>query len=295
MSIGKLGVWTGADTMTAREVADFARQLESWNYGAFWYPEAHGRDSFVFAAWVLSQTERITLASGIANIYARDAQATHSARLGLNEQSGGRFLLGLGVSHAPLVEGLRGHDYDKPLSFMRHYLEKMREAQYAAPKPEHNNEVVLAALGPKMLELSSSHANGAHPYLVPPEHTRRAREILGPDPKLYVEQKVVLETDPARARAAGREALSIYMKLPNYRKNLLSLGFSDHDMDTMSDGLVDALVAWGDESALRKRVREHWEAGANHVCIQPLRPDGGPGPCLKALEALAPSQEQPST
>jgi probable F420-dependent oxidoreductase len=295
MSIGRLGVWTTTDALGARELAEFAKQLERWNYSALWYPEARGREAFAHASWLLASTERLVVATGIANIYGRDAQASAAAHLTLNEQSGGRFLLGLGVSHAPLVEKLRGHDYSKPLATMRMYLEKMQEAVYDAPQPSRKADIVIAALGPKMLELSASHCDGAHPYNVTPEHTRRARSILGPHKKLYVEHKVLLESDPEKARSVARQTLGIYMKLPNYRNSLLGLGFTEPDLDTMSDRLVDALVAWGDETALRRCIHEHWEAGADHVCIQPLRPDGQFGPDLRVLELLAPVNEMPST
>jgi probable F420-dependent oxidoreductase len=283
MDIGKLGVFSFLDTMTAKEVADFAQRVEKMGYGALWYPEAVGRNSFVLAGWILANTERLVAASGIANIYARDAQATHAARLALNELSGGRFLLGLGVSHAPLVQGIRGHDYGKPLETMRNYLQYMAKAVYQAPPPPGRSEVVLAALGPKMLELAGTASDGAHPYNVTPEHTARARRILGPNKKLYVEQKVLLESDPARARGIAKGALDFYLGLPNYRNNWFSLGFTEEDM-APSDRFLDAMVAWGDEGAIRARLDEHFQAGADHVCIHPLGD-------LRVLEALAPLKQ----
>lgn len=293
MSIGRLGVWTWTDGLTSSELAEFARQLEEWNYSALWFPEARGREAFSQASWLLSSTRRLVIATGIANIYARDAQASAAAHQTLNEQSGGRFLLGLGVSHRPLVEKLRGHDYSKPLTYMREYLEKMKQAAYDAPKPERAGEIVIAALGNKMLELAASHCDGAHPYNVTPEHTERARKILGSGKSLYVEQKILLESDAGRARELARQALKPYLKLPNYRNNLLTLGFDEDDLDSGSDRLMDAMVAWGDERALRRRIHEHWEAGADHVCIQPVSADGKPE--RKVLELLAPVHEMPST
>lgn len=287
MDIKKLGVWFFTEGLSAREAAEFARQVEGWGYGALWIPEARGRDALVHSSWLLSQTSRLVVATGIANIYARDPQATVSARNTLNEQSNGRFLLGLGVSHAPLVETLRGHDYKKPLSYMRGYLEKMEAAVYDAPMPAQKGQVVLAALGPKMLALSGTHADGAHPYNVTPEHTAKAREILGPEKKLYVEQKVMLETDASKARAAARQMLSMYVKLPNYRNNWLNLGFSDSEIDTMSDRFLDAMVAWGDEDAVAARIEAHWDAGADHVCLQPLGGVLPHQPELSVLEAMA--------
>ncbi len=284
MQIGKLGVFSFLDTMSAPDMASFAQAVEGMGYGALWYPEAVGRNSMVAAAWLLSQTNSLVVASGIANIYARDAQAAAGARHALNEMSGGRYLMGLGVSHAPLVEDMRGHVFKKPLARMRDYVAKMEQATYGAPAPERSGELVVAALGPKMAALAGEISDGAHPYNVTPEHTAKTREILGPNKKLYVEQKVLLETDPARARAAAKENLSFYLPMVNYQKNWARLGFEPSDWEEGSDRLMDAMVAWGDASALRKRVEEHLEAGADHVCIQPL------GDAMAALEALKPGQ-----
>jgi probable F420-dependent oxidoreductase len=202
----------------------------------------------------------------------------------------GRFILGIGVSHGHLVGGVRGHEYGKPVSTMRNYLEKMSSALFMARKPEQTPPVLLAALRPKMLELSATAAQGAHPYFVPPEHTARAREILGDGPMLCPEQMVLLETDPTKARALARKYMEIYAGLPNYRNNLKWLGFEDADFENgCSDRLVDTIVAWGDEKAIVARIQEHWDAGADHVCIQPLRADGNPGPDLRLLDALAPA------
>lgn len=282
MNIGKLGVFHFLDTLSAPETAALAREVEQLGYGALWYPEALGRNSMVQASWLLCNTTKLVVASGIANIYARDAQATASARLALNEMSGGRFLLGLGVSHAPLVESMRGHSYSRPLEAMRNYLEKMSQATYQAPAPAHNGQLVLAALGPKMLELAGAQSDGAHPYNVTPEHTRRARQILGPNKRLYVEQKVALETDPQKARDLARQGLGFYMSLPNYRNNWLTLGFSEDDLAGPSDAFLDAMLAWGDENQVRQKIEEHYQAGADHVCIQVL------GDLQATLRALAP-------
>ena len=282
MNIGKLGVFYFLDKYSASEAANFARQVEELGYGALWYPEAVGRNTMVTAAWLLSQTKTLVIASGIANIYARDAQATVAARKALDELSGGRYLLGLGVSHAPMVQEMRGHNYNKPLQRMRDYLEKMNQALYQSTPPSKEGELVIGALGPKMLALSAEMTDGAHPYNVTPEHTAMARKIIGPDKKLYVEQKVLLESDPEKARAKAREALSFYLGLPNYSNNWDRLGFSKADYQGGgSDALMDAMVAWGDEKAVRKRIEEHFQAGADHVCIQPL--DDEPLASLKVL------------
>jgi probable F420-dependent oxidoreductase len=275
MRLGKLGVWAFTDGLGAEEAAALARRVEGWGYSAFWIPEAFGRNPFPFAAWLLARTDRLIVATGIANIYARDALATRSAQLALAEQSGGRFLLGLGVSHERMVRDVRGHDYDpKPVSRMRAYLAEMARAQYHAPMPAESPPTVLAALGPRMLELSAQMADGAHPYNVTPEHTAQARRILGSGKWLCTEQKVLLERDPAKARAIARQAIGFYLSAPNYANNLKRLGFTDADLaGNGSDRLIDALVAWGDLDAIRGRIQAHWDAGADHVCVQALNPD----------------------
>jgi len=282
------------DGMTAAAAADFAKRLEGWGYGALWVPESRGRNVLVISSWLLANTKTLTVATGIANIYARDPQATASGQLALAEQSGGRFLLGLGVSHVPLVEGLRGHTYGKPVETMRDYVEAMRRASYAAPRPAETPKTVIAALGPGMLALAGSHTDGAHPYLVTPAHTREARRILGPDKLLCPEQTVLAETDPARARRIGRAWLGRYLEMTNYRNNLLRLGFVTPDFaGGGSDHLVDAMIAWGDAAAIRRRIDEHWAAGADHVCIQTLNPnEATPGlPDERLLAALAPTSQ----
>jgi probable F420-dependent oxidoreductase len=283
----KLGVWTGTDELSAAEAAAFAKRVEAWGYGTLWIPEAVGREVFSASAWLLANTSRLIIASGIANIYARDPLSSAAAQKGLNEQSGGRFLLGLGVSHIPLVEGVRHLQYGKPVTTMRAYLRAMKESLYKAVAPAVRPQTVLAALGPKMLELSAAEADGAHPYNVPPEHTQQARELLGPGKLLCVEQAAILETDPTVARTIARRFLSIYLGLPNYVENWRRLGFTDPDFaGGGSDRLVDAVIVWGDEKAIRARIQEHWQAGADHVCVQAI----GPGrlPDEKLLALLAP-------
>ena len=291
MDLSAPGVWFYPDGLSSQETAEFAQRIESLGYSALWLPEAGGRDPFVLASWVLAHTQRLVVATGIANIYARDAMAMRAAHYALAEQSGGRFLLGVGVSHAPLVEDLRGHVYGKPVASMRGYLERMAAAPYGAPLIEPAPPVLLAALGPRMLELARDCADGAHPYLVTPEHTAGAREILGSERLLCTEQKVLLESDPVRARSIARNApaLSFGLTLPNYRRNLERLGFDDADFaDGFSDRLIDAVVAWGDASAVAERVQAHYDAGATHVCLHPLHPENQSVPEWKVLEALAP-------
>jgi probable F420-dependent oxidoreductase len=275
MQLGKLGIWASLDAMTAADAQAFAQRAEKRGYSALWVPESRGRNALVNAAWLLAGTSNITIATGIANIYARDAMAAANAQRGLSEQSGNRFLLGLGVSHGPMVSNLRGHAYGKPVATMRAYLEAMRAAPYQAPMPSEKPKTVLAALGPKMLALAADMTDGAHPYCVTPEHTAEARRILGPSKLLCPEVMVLLETDPAKARAAGRTALGPYIQLENYANNWRRLGFRDADLSGGgSDRFVDANIAWGDESAIRKRLQQFWDAGADHVCIQAIHPSG---------------------
>ena len=291
MERGRLGVWTFLDLMSAEEAAGFVRQVEALGYSTLWLPEAIGRDPFTFLGYLAARTERLQFATGIANIYARDPMTMRAIQQTMAELSGGRFVLGLGVSHSHLVTGVRGHEYKKPIPAMREYLTAMQGALYRAVEPASEAPIVLAALRPAMLRLAREQARGAHPYFVTPEHTKRAREILGPGAWLAPEQKVLLDTDPARARATARATMQIYLGLPNYQNNLKWLGFEDADLaDGGSDRLVDAIVAWGDEAAIAARIKAHHDAGADHVCIQPLRADGIPGPDLRVLEALAPSR-----
>jgi probable F420-dependent oxidoreductase len=286
---GKLGVWTMLDVFPAPEAARFARQLEGWGYSTLWIPETVARDPFTFLGWLAGQTERMVFATGIANVYARDAVTLKAIWKTLSELLPRRFILGLGVSHPHLVTKLRGHEWLPPVSKMRDTLAGLQSALYKGPEPQVDAPVVIAALRPKMLELARDKARGAHPYLVTPEHTRRARQILGKDPWLCTEQMVVLTTDAKKAREIARANLQVYLRAPNYQNNLRELGFADDEMQNGgSDRLVDALVAWGDEAALRKRIQEHWDAGADHVCIQPFRTDGAMGPDVETLRQLAP-------
>lgn len=286
MSVEKLGVWAAIDRFGAVDAAAFARRVESWGYGALWMPEAVGREVFSASGWLLANTSNLMIASGIANIYARDPFSAAAAQKGLNEQSGGRFLLGLGVSHIPLVEGLRRHQYGKPVATMRAYLQAMVEAPYQSVAPVERPKTVLAALGPKMLELAAIHADGAHPYNVTPEHTRQARTLLSAGKLLCVEQAAILESNATKARAMAREFLAIYLGLPNYVNNWKRLGFSDADVAAGgSDRLIDAIVVWGSERTIRARIDEHRQAGADQVCVQAIGERGLPDERLLSLLA----------
>jgi len=287
--LGRLGVWTFFDRLPARPAVQLAQQIEAWGYSALWFPEAVGRDPFSIISYLAAHTKKLVFATGIANIYARDAMAMRAIQQTVGELSGNRFVLGLGVSHAPMVAGLRGHAYGKPVATMRAYLDAIEKATYLGPAPSEETPIVIAALRPNMLRLAAERCAGAHPYNVTPEHTARAREILGAGPTLAPEQMVLRETEPAKARAIARKNLGIYLTLPNYQNNWKWLGFDDADFaNGGSDRLIDAIVAWGDEQAIAARIQAHFDAGADHVCIQTFRPDGEAGPDLRLLEALAP-------
>jgi probable F420-dependent oxidoreductase len=270
MKLGRLGVWYSTDKLDGSQLRDFVRTVEDRGYSNLWYPESRGYESMSLASWLLSSSEKLVIGSSIANIYARDSFTAQRAVVSLNALYDGRFILGLGVSHIPMVEGLRGHRYDKPLAAMAAYLDGINKSAPAGELP-----VVVAALGPKMLALSGAKSRGAVPYNVTPKHTAEAAAILGPSKWLAVEQKVTLETDPAKARALGRKELSRYMALPNYRNSWLRQGFTEAELaDGGSDRFIDAMVLWGDADTVRSGLRAHFAAGATHVCLQPVHADG---------------------
>jgi len=257
------------------------RTVEGLGYSAFWYPESRGYESMSLADFLLGASEKLVIGSSIANIYARDPFTAHRATASMNALHGGRFILGLGVSHIPMVEGVRGHRYDKPLGAMRAYLQSINKQGEGQP-------VVVAALGPKMLALSGELSMGAVPYNVTPKHTAQAAKILGPSKILAVEQKVTIETDPAKARALGRKELARYMVLPNYRNNWLREGFTDADLaNGGSDRFIDAMCLWGDADTVKRGLRAHFTAGATHVCVQPVHDEGDVAARDRMLKALA--------
>jgi len=272
MDLGRVGLWHFLDVLPAATACAAAREIEQLGFKVLWIPEALGREVFTHAGLLLGATERLIVATGIANVWARDAMAMAAAQKTLAEAYPGRFLLGMGVSHAPLVAGMRGHDYKRPLTYLRRYLDAMDSAPYMAAPPAEQPPRVLASLHPRSLELAGERAWGSHPYLVPPEHTARARRVLGPGKLLAPEQMVCLERDASAARAVARQAMQVYLGLPNYVRNLLALGFTADDVaNGGSDRLVDAIVAWGDIEAIAARVKAHHDAGADHVCLQVLR------------------------
>ena len=271
MMLGRVGIWTAAlDALDVAAARDAVAALDAQGWGALWFGEAYGREAFTAAQLYLSASERLVVATGIASIYGRDAVAANAAARTLEAAFPGRFVLGLGVSHAPLVERMRGHRYDRPLAAMAGYLDAMDAAPYAVAGGQPAPPRLLAALGPKMLELARDRAQGAHPYLVTPEHTARAREVLGEGPVLAVEQAVVLADDIDQWRRRAHWHLEIYTGLPNYRASWVRQGFGEPDFGRGgSDRLKDAMVVRGIE-AIRRRVQEHLDAGASHVCLQVL-------------------------
>lgn len=287
---GRMGVFLGGASLEPPALVGLAGRIEAWGYGTLWLPEAVGSEPFVQLGLLAGRTEKLVLATGIANIYARDAMTMQAARKTMAAAAPGRFVLGLGVSSPKLVSDVRGHEYKKPVPAMRSYLEAMEGALYRGPRPEIEAPVVLGALGPLMLRLAREKTAGAIPFLVPPEHTARARQILGSDSWLCTEQMLLLEDDPDRARDAARRRIASYLTAPGYRNNLERLGFPAPEVDAKSDRLVDALVAWGDAEALQERVRAHLRAGADQVCIQALRVDGDPRPDERILELFAPAR-----
>jgi probable F420-dependent oxidoreductase len=276
--IGTVGVWAhDLERLTAAAAGEYAEALESLGYRALWIPESLGsKEIFAHASLLLGGSRRLIVASGIANIWARDPVAMANGGRTLVDAYPDRFLQGMGVSHAPTVK-TRGTTYARPLEYMRSYLDAMDAAPYVGPKVDVPR--VLAALGPQMLRLAAERTLGAHPYFVPVEHTTVARKELGAGPLLAVEQAVVLSEDAAVARAAARRHMKRYLELDNYVNNLRRLGWTDHDLaDGGSDKLVDAIVAWGGPSAIKERVAEHTKRGADHVCLQALRMEPASSP-----------------
>jgi probable F420-dependent oxidoreductase len=289
--LGPVGLWSFTlDLQPADRVRELVPEIEAMGWGCFWVPEAVNRDAMVNSALLLSSSTTMKVGTGIASIWGRDAMTTAASLHSLSEAWPGRFVLGLGVSHQPMVDLIRGGDYQKPYSKMKAYLAAMEGALYFAPKAK-DEHVVLAALGPKMLALAASAADGAHPYFVPVEHTAFAREHLGPDALLAPEQAVVLSTDPDEARRIARGHMATYLDLPNYTNNLRRFGWGDEALaDGGSDALVDAIVAWGDEQVIVDRVKAHHDAGADHVALQVLPLDGTSVPMdewRRLSEALA--------
>ncbi len=293
MELGRLGLWTAQlDMQPMGQAQEAMAEIESLGFGAVWVPEAVLREPFANAALLLSATKSIVVGTGIASIHARTAMTMQAGWKTLSEAVPGRFLLGLGVSHQPAVEGFHGLSYDKPYSTMKSYLDAMDRGLYFSPPPTVAPQRMLAALGPKMLQLSAERGLGAHPYFVPVEHTAMAREVLGAGPVLAPEQAVVFETDPSTARDIARRHMATYLGLPNYTNNLKRVGWTDDDIaNGGSDALVDAIVAWGTLDQIAARVKAHHDAGADHVCVQVLPADQRAVPMAewRELATLIPS------
>ena len=289
-ALGKVGVWSFAlEAQNVEEEREAAAEIESLGYTAIWFPESvTSREVFSHASVLLQATERTAVASGIANIWARDPVAMANGWRTLSDGFPDRFVLGVGVSHQGSV-ARRGGEYVRPHTHMREYLDAMDRSVSSAPEPEGPSWRMLAALGPRMLELAAERSLGAHPYFVPVEHTAFARARLGPEPVLAVEQTAVLDTNPGEARRAARRFAIDYLQTTNYANNLRRMGWSDDDISGQgSDGLIDAVVVWGEEDAIRRRVQEHLDAGADHVCVQLVSTDEN-DLCLEDLRALAPA------
>lgn len=288
MNLRSPGVFAFLDGLSGAQTIDFARAVERLGYSALWITEVFGRDSLVHAATLLSHTERLVIATGIANIYKRRPIAMAGAARQLVEQFGDRFVLGLGVSNRE-VNAARGLGFGKPVDEMRDYLAAMRAAPYGAPAPPTEAPIVIAAMRPRMLRLALEETQGTHTYFAPPEFVAKIRGQCPPDKWICAEQAVMFESDPVKARTSVREYMKLYLRIEGYRENLRSIDFNDGDFENGgSDRLVDAIVAWGGADAMRARVAAQYAAGATHVCILPLKPEGGLAPDLRALKVLAP-------
>lgn len=290
--LGRVGVWLAAlgSTPTVQARAAVA-EIEKLGYGGLWIGESPThKEAFTHAGLLLAATERLTIGTGIANIWVRDPTAMNAAATTLGEAYPDRFVLGLGASHAAFVNH-RGHTYGKPLTAMRDYLQAIDDADYDGPHPPRPVLRVLGALRPRMQELARERTAGIHSFFVPPEHTAAARELLGPALLLVPEQAFVIETDPTTARHIARGHVRTRLALANYVNHLRALGFTDDDLaDNGSDRLVDALVAWGDAETVTARVRQHLDAGADHVAMHPLTDNAGRDKIgLDQLRELAPA------
>lgn len=271
IDIGRVGLWTWLlDSLPTSGSLELALELEEMGWPCLWRPESSGRDALISSAQVLQATTRLTMATGIAQIHGRHPVTTRNAQRTLHEASGGRFLLGLGVSHAPFIEGVRKLDYSRPYSDMVDYLADMANVPFTAVAADDEPPTIIAALGPKMLKLAAEAADGAHPYFSPVEHTAVARQVMGEGPLLAPELMVVVDDDRARATEVATHHMARYLALPNYTNNLKRHGFDDDDIAGPSERLIDAIVVRGSVDDVVARVDEHHDAGADHVCIQVL-------------------------
>ncbi|MCZ4553048.1 LLM class F420-dependent oxidoreductase [Gordonia rubripertincta] len=269
MKLAGVGIWSSQLRYgDLAQSAEAAAELDELGFSALWIPDVGG-PIFDSVANLLQATTKTVIATGILNLWMHEPADVAAQYNTLTDEHGERLLLGIGVSHAPLVDSGNPGRYKKPLAATTAFLEGLDAAEKTVPVESR----VLAALGPKMLHLSATRANGSHPYLVTPEFTATARQTLGEGPLLLPEQTAILTTDADHARSIGTEWLRSYLQLPNYANNLLRSGFTQDDIDTVSDRLFDAIIAWGDEAAIARRVEEHRSAGADHVCVQVLDTD----------------------
>ena len=270
MDLSGVGIWSHqlryGDPSAS---ADAAAELEELGFRALWIPDVGGTPVLDSVGRLLSATNDIVIATGILNLWLNDPTDVAASYASLTAAHGDRFLLGIGVSHALLVDATGSGRYRKPLAATASFLDALDDAAQPVPADAR----VLAALGPKMLALAANRSRGAHPYLVTPEHTHQARELLGAGPLLLPEQTAILTEDASEARAIGTDWLRMYLAIPNYANSLLRVGFSPDDVASVSDRLLDAIIAWGDEDVIVRRVDEHKQAGADHVCVQALTAD----------------------
>ena len=267
--LGRIGLWTFAlDVQPMAKSQEAAAEIDEMGFGTVWLPEAVGREAFASSALILSATKNIKVATGIASIAARTAHSMQAGWKTLSEAFPGRFVLGLGVSHSHMVTKLHKLSYDKPYSNMVEYLDVMDKSPFMAAQPTEPMYRMIGALGPKMLKLSAERCVGAHPYFTTPQHTAEAREILGKGPLLAPEIAVIFENDKDKARESARKYMGTYTRLPNYANNLMRLGFTQDDVTNQSDKLVDEIVTWGGLD-----IKEHHDAGADHVCVQVITHD----------------------
>jgi probable F420-dependent oxidoreductase len=298
IDLGRLGVWSHLDSLAIEDARDYAGRVDELGFGTLWVPETVGREPFTLLGLLAGETLEVRLGTSIASIWGHDAQSTHMAALTLAEATDGRFVLGLGVSHPHLAERLRGHAFDRPLTRMREFLTAYRSAVYKGPMGDGVAQppILLAALRERMLRLAATETDGAFPYLVTSDRVTWMRVVLDEAaaeaarprrPVLAVSLPAVLETDAAAARAAARAYLAPYLRTPAYQAGWAAQGFAATDWEKPgSDALVDAMVAWGDAEAIHARIGEMVGAGADHVALIPLSPDGATEH-LPVLEALA--------
>ena len=268
-----IGLLQWNEGTTGTELVDHTQRFEALGYHELWVPEVYGREVLSTCGFLLAKTERLFVSSGIANVYARDADAAAQAANCLSELCGGRFRLGLGVSHPVLIEP-RGHDWVKPVPKMRSYLERLVEAHIQSPKAEQPAKIIVAGHGKGLIKVARDHGDGSFLFLQPIEAVRMARDILGQDKELHVAVRCVLDSDPERARDLARRACAFYIGLPAYQARFSEQGYGGSDLaDGGSDRLIDAVCAWGDIETLKKKLAAFADAGATHIVLYPCNPD----------------------